>query len=727
MARICFLAAILSSIQFVPLQAETRSWSDSTGRFKREGEFVKLDANKVVLRDKDGKTVPIPFDRLCTIDQDYVVVVSRQRGGDPKAVVRERTAGGRWALLVGVNKYQNLSSLNYATRDMQQLKAKLLNLGFPENQIVLLSDAATDTDNLPTKKNIDAWLERLLAGRILTSQARGTIVEPRLVGQADQIVVAFSGHGVQLSGESYFCPGEADVKKTTETMVSMRNVYARLASVTTGLRFLLVDACRNSLGDSPDQPKALEIDRAQLPVGIVALSSCSAGQTSLEDQQIGQGVFSYFLQAGLGGAAGTPDASGNVEVRLNQLATFVIDKTESYAQSILDGKQTPHLVASIEGNPLLGIVPKDRVVRSDQLASTRRTSHSTTGYAINLHSVTTPDLPEGWTGPGGLVTADVAGRRVLRTNADKPVVATSPPIKIQGDFYIELEVGHAEGEQPFGLKLLGDNGERDLDVQFQLSGAYWYFTLPELARKNAEAPLDKVIRAIPTRVRLERRGTQYIVSFQCDKTREFAYRYDAYKDFKGLEITLPPSGIVIYDLHVGPLNSKAPTGVTTEYKPTIPRDRLPEGWWLAGQPLNGAARIVGPSDKIDIRGDFYFAMRAATDDSTIFTIALHGRDGKRSLPLTVSLNGGYLYASLPQTEQTGYLVRDYRNGFTLRLERRDGAIALVVNSEEVKQVLHEDSMCDFDGLQFDIWQGKCAISQMALGPLGVATEPAERP
>ncbi len=49
-----------------------RQWSDKTGRFKIEAEFVALEGTMVVLKGKDGKQIKVDKTRLSTVDQAFI-------------------------------------------------------------------------------------------------------------------------------------------------------------------------------------------------------------------------------------------------------------------------------------------------------------------------------------------------------------------------------------------------------------------------------------------------------------------------------------------------------------------------------------------------------------------------------------------------------------------------------------------------------------------------------
>jgi hypothetical protein len=49
---------------------ETRTWTDITGKFSREAEFLKLEDGQVHIRLKGGKETKIPLKELSKKDRD---------------------------------------------------------------------------------------------------------------------------------------------------------------------------------------------------------------------------------------------------------------------------------------------------------------------------------------------------------------------------------------------------------------------------------------------------------------------------------------------------------------------------------------------------------------------------------------------------------------------------------------------------------------------------------
>ena len=79
-----------------------------------------------------------------------------------------------WALVVGVNDYDNVPDLHYAVEDALAIKNLLINdLGFPRNNVRYLIDKEA------TQSNINKEMSKLL----------------KSAGENDRVVFYFAGHG----------------------------------------------------------------------------------------------------------------------------------------------------------------------------------------------------------------------------------------------------------------------------------------------------------------------------------------------------------------------------------------------------------------------------------------------------------------------------------------------------------------------------------------------------
>jgi len=65
-------ALLITTVVFLTvLSALGREWTDNTGTYRVEAEYVGVEDGKVLLA-KDGKQIAVPLERLCKEDQEYV-------------------------------------------------------------------------------------------------------------------------------------------------------------------------------------------------------------------------------------------------------------------------------------------------------------------------------------------------------------------------------------------------------------------------------------------------------------------------------------------------------------------------------------------------------------------------------------------------------------------------------------------------------------------------------
>src|SRR5262245_23312368 len=195
----------------------------------------------------------------------------------PAFLPAQQPQGRNLALLVGVKKYQKpLDSLEFTENDVLELGKRLEDADY-KTIILCDSNGAKDKALRPTKDNIRAQLKALLKD----------------CTKNDTVLLALAGHGVQLDEKderrSYFCPGDAKADDKA-TLIALDELYKELDKSPAGVKFVLVDACRNN----PAQGRgANEVVRP--PKGIIAMYSCSEGQRAYETATYKHGLFFHYV------------------------------------------------------------------------------------------------------------------------------------------------------------------------------------------------------------------------------------------------------------------------------------------------------------------------------------------------------------------------------------------------------------------------------------------------
>ena len=136
-----------------------------------------------------------------------------------------------WAVIIGINAYENMRPLSYAVQDAKEIKELLIsNFGFPKGNIKLL------TDRQATLKNIRDDLFEIAS----------------LANEEDRILVYFAGHGETRSLKSggvkgYLIPADGNIDKIFTTCLPMTEIK-EIANITVAKHVLfLMDACFSGL------------------------------------------------------------------------------------------------------------------------------------------------------------------------------------------------------------------------------------------------------------------------------------------------------------------------------------------------------------------------------------------------------------------------------------------------------------------------------------------------
>jgi uncharacterized caspase-like protein len=129
--------------------------------------------------------------------------------------------GRRVALVIGNSAYRNVPALPNPANDAGDVAAALNRLGFA---VTIINNASFD------------------------EMRRGLIALGRDAAGADIAAVYFAGHGMEISGENWLIPIDAELKKDIDTAneaVSLRSAMLQVSS-TTSLGLVILDACRNN-------------------------------------------------------------------------------------------------------------------------------------------------------------------------------------------------------------------------------------------------------------------------------------------------------------------------------------------------------------------------------------------------------------------------------------------------------------------------------------------------
>ncbi|MCF6199730.1 MAG: caspase family protein [Hyphomicrobiaceae bacterium] len=181
--------------------------------------------------------------------------------------VSDKAIAARYVLTIGINKYDNITSLQKAVGDAKAVGATMAQYGYTVIRILN-----------PNRRQFNAGISRLVAK-----------IKP-----GDTVVVHYSGHGVDISGQNYLLPADIPLPRfgvgsrdlVKNEAIRLQNLIERISNAGASARIVIVDACRNNPfaqgGTRGVGKKAglAPIDHA--PAGTFIMYSAGVGQLALD-------------------------------------------------------------------------------------------------------------------------------------------------------------------------------------------------------------------------------------------------------------------------------------------------------------------------------------------------------------------------------------------------------------------------------------------------------------
>src|SRR5215471_12331264 len=191
-----------------------------------------------------------------------------------------------WAICVGIDRYDNLQSLQYAKRDAEALRQFFeKEAGFDKVYFF-----AEDAPPIPT--DFGEPMRSMPSGGTLRRFLRVRF-EQKFLKPSDNFWFFFAGHGRRERDRDYIMPIDADPGSVDETAIPVGYVTERLRRCGADNVILLLDACRNE-GARDGQGIGSEAH-----AGVVTISSCSPSERSYEIAEVQHGAFTHCLLEGL--------------------------------------------------------------------------------------------------------------------------------------------------------------------------------------------------------------------------------------------------------------------------------------------------------------------------------------------------------------------------------------------------------------------------------------------
>lgn len=301
----------------------------------------------------------------------------------------DRPVRDKWALIVGISKFQNPSlNLKYPSKDAQDFHQFLLKeANFQPDHVKLLTDEQATRANILSALG-DKWL-------------------PHLATPDDLVLIYISSHGsasdMDVGGVNYLLAHDTDPENLYVSGLPMQDLTRIIkARVHSDRVVIVLDACHS--GAANPESKGLtrhanvNVDEVVAGTGQLVISSSLPNQVSWESKQRQNSVFTAFLMEAL--------KKNGKDTTLGEAFRFMKDRVQEEVLRERGVLQTPILKSKWEGKDLRLAAPaSDPRPGLDFSSSSKPPAASTTAGAAPTGAPGAVAIPESGPSPGATPTA----------------------------------------------------------------------------------------------------------------------------------------------------------------------------------------------------------------------------------------------------------------------------------------------------------------------------------
>jgi hypothetical protein len=185
------------------------------------------------------------------------------------------------AVVIGVEKYQDLPASDFSSRDAKLVKEYLVSLGVRERNIELLVNERATQSSI--RKSLESWL-------------------PNRVKKDSKVFVYYSGHGAPdpATGEAYLVPHDGDANYLSTTGYPLKVLYEKLGALPAGEIVVVLDACFSGAGGRSvlakgARPLVVVAEGPRLTPNMAVLAATAGAQISTSSPDKGHGILTYYF------------------------------------------------------------------------------------------------------------------------------------------------------------------------------------------------------------------------------------------------------------------------------------------------------------------------------------------------------------------------------------------------------------------------------------------------
>lgn len=185
------------------------------------------------------------------------------------------------AVVIGIEKYQNVPKSDFSKNDAGIVKEYLKALGFRERNIEFIADEKATKSSI--EKSIEAWI-------------------PNRLKSGSKVFIYYSGHGSPdpQTGEAYIVPYDGDPNYLPVTGYPLKRLYDKLAILKAKEVIVVLDSCFSGAGGRSVlakgvRPLVMITEGSMLASNMAVLTATQGAQISTSSTEKQHGIFTYYF------------------------------------------------------------------------------------------------------------------------------------------------------------------------------------------------------------------------------------------------------------------------------------------------------------------------------------------------------------------------------------------------------------------------------------------------
>ncbi|MBN2519051.1 MAG: caspase family protein [Bacteroidales bacterium] len=276
--------------------------------------------------------------------------------------------GNRIAIIIAIEKYQysDIQDVKYAINDGKLISEALNNIGYDKDiQKKLFDSNATKTTIISSLNQLSKYFQ-----------------------DDDYFIFYFSGHGFAKDGQNYITCFDTQLEDIEYTSIPIQEIFdlMKKSKITRSIYFF--DSCHSGLSIDANMRnihhKFSEYEFNEFFINAnysVGFASCKSNELSYSDDEIKQGIWSYYIKEALQGNA--KGAINNYKQITNMtLQNYLKIEVPKYLKSHREDYvlQTPIMFGSLTGEFIIAELEKYKTSRYDYIENNVNSITSSNKY-----------------------------------------------------------------------------------------------------------------------------------------------------------------------------------------------------------------------------------------------------------------------------------------------------------------------------------------------------------